>query len=73
MAHLVSRWGSDSFPSGAYPLVWCRSSGIVLPTFRGHEGPNAENVIGTGDGWLTELSTTDLKELFALRKEAVAW
>ncbi|MCK4660980.1 MAG: DEAD/DEAH box helicase [Phycisphaerae bacterium] len=32
----------------------------------------AEKVVGTGEGWLTELSTTELKELFALRKEAVA-
>jgi hypothetical protein len=32
----------------------------------------AENVIGTGEGWLTELLTTELKGLFALRKEAVA-
>jgi len=31
----------------------------------------AEKVIGTGEGWLTELSTAELKELFALRKEAV--
>ena len=32
----------------------------------------AETVVGTGEGWLTELSTADLKELFALRKDAVA-
>jgi SNF2 family DNA or RNA helicase len=31
----------------------------------------AETVVGTGEGWLTELSTRQLKELFALRKEAV--
>jgi SNF2 family DNA or RNA helicase len=31
----------------------------------------AEQVVGTGEGWLTELSTAALKELFALRKEAV--
>ena len=31
----------------------------------------AERVVGTGEGWLTELSTAELKELFALRKEAV--
>ena len=31
----------------------------------------AEAVVGTGEGWLTELSTAALKELFALRKEAV--
>jgi hypothetical protein len=29
-------------------------------------------VVGTGEGWLTELSTAALKELFALRKEAVS-
>ncbi|MGB2986486.1 MAG: C-terminal helicase domain-containing protein, partial [Phycisphaerae bacterium] len=32
----------------------------------------AEKVVGTGEGWLTELSTAELKDLFALRKEAVA-
>ena len=31
----------------------------------------AEKVIGTGEGWLTELSTSELKNLFALRKEAI--
>ena len=71
MAHLVSRWGSDAFPSGAHPLVLCRSSGIVFPTFRGHERPNAEKMIGTCEGWLTELSTAELKEFFGLQKEAV--
>ena len=32
----------------------------------------AEKVVGTGEGWLTELSTSELKALFELRKEAVA-
>ncbi len=31
----------------------------------------AGSVVGTGEGWLTELSNTELKNLFALRKEAV--
>ncbi|HEX7372033.1 MAG TPA: C-terminal helicase domain-containing protein, partial [Thermodesulfobacteriota bacterium] len=31
----------------------------------------AEKVVGTGEGWLTELSTADLKDLFTLRKEAI--
>ena len=31
----------------------------------------AEQVVGSGEGWLTELSTSDLKELFALSQEAV--
>jgi len=31
----------------------------------------AAGVVGTGEGWLTELSTAELKELFALRREAV--
>jgi SNF2 family DNA or RNA helicase len=31
----------------------------------------AQEVIGTGEGWLTELSTAELKELFSLRKEAL--
>ncbi len=29
----------------------------------------AAGVVGTGEGWLTELSTAELKEIFALRKE----
>jgi SNF2 family DNA or RNA helicase len=31
----------------------------------------AARVVGTGEGWLTELSTRELKELFALRDEAI--
>lgn len=31
----------------------------------------AENVVGTGEGWLTELSTDQLKDIFALGKDAV--
>ena len=31
----------------------------------------AENVVGTGEEWLTELSNEELKDLFALREEAV--
>jgi SNF2 family DNA or RNA helicase len=31
----------------------------------------AAGVVGTGEAWLTELSTAELKEVFALRKEAV--
>jgi SNF2 family DNA or RNA helicase len=31
----------------------------------------ASRVVGTGEGWLTELSTRELKELFALRGEAI--
>ena len=32
----------------------------------------ANTVVGTGEGWLTELSNSQIKDLFALRKEAVA-
>ncbi len=32
----------------------------------------AENIIGKGEGWLTEMTTEQLKEMFALRREAVA-
>ncbi|HEY7833073.1 MAG TPA: SNF2-related protein [Ktedonobacterales bacterium] len=32
----------------------------------------AENVIGTGESWITEMSTTELRELFSLRAEALA-
>lgn len=31
----------------------------------------AEGVVGTGEGWLTELSTAELKNLFTLRKDAI--
>ena len=31
----------------------------------------AAGVLGTGEGWLTELSNAELRELFALRREAV--
>jgi len=31
----------------------------------------AERVIGTGEAWLTELSTSELRNLFSLRKEAI--
>ena len=31
----------------------------------------AENIIGNGENWLTEMSTSQLKELFALSREAV--
>ncbi len=31
----------------------------------------SEKVIGTGEAWLTELSTAELKNLFILRKEAI--
>jgi SNF2 family DNA or RNA helicase len=32
----------------------------------------AESVIGTGEGWLTELTTRELREVLALRPGAVA-
>jgi SNF2 family DNA or RNA helicase len=32
----------------------------------------AASIVGAGEGWLTELSTAALKELFALREGAVA-
>jgi len=32
----------------------------------------AEAVVGTGEGWLTQLSTAELKELMALRPGAVS-
>ncbi len=36
-----------------------------------HKKEIASKVVGTGEGWLTELSTAELKELFTLRREAV--
>lgn len=32
----------------------------------------AESVVGSGEGWLTEISTDELRELVTLRREAVA-
>ena len=32
----------------------------------------ADHVIGAGEAWLTELSTSEIKQLFALRQEAVS-
>jgi SNF2 family DNA or RNA helicase len=32
----------------------------------------AENVLGTGEAWLTEFSTDQLRDLLALRRDAVA-
>ena len=32
----------------------------------------AERIVGTGEDWITELSTEELRELFALRAEVVA-
>jgi SNF2 family DNA or RNA helicase len=31
----------------------------------------AASIVGSGEGWLTELSTRELNELFALRREAI--
>jgi len=31
----------------------------------------AESIVGSGENWLTEMSTDQLKELFALSREAV--
>jgi SNF2 family DNA or RNA helicase len=31
----------------------------------------AEKIVGSGEGWITELSTDELKNLFRLRAEAV--
>ncbi len=31
----------------------------------------AESIVGSGENWLTEMSTAQLKELFALSREAV--
>ncbi len=32
----------------------------------------AANVLGTGEAWLTEMSTSELRDIFTLRREAVA-
>jgi len=37
-----------------------------------HKQELAERIVGAGEGWLTELSTAALKELFTLREGAVA-
>jgi SNF2 family DNA or RNA helicase len=33
----------------------------------------ADNIIGTGEGWLTEMTTEQLKDIFVLRREAVVY
>jgi len=37
-----------------------------------HKRNLADNIIGSGEEWLTELSTDGLRDLFALSREAVA-
>ncbi len=37
-----------------------------------HKQEIAGKIVGSGEGWLTELSTAQLKDLFALRADAVA-
>jgi SNF2 family DNA or RNA helicase len=32
----------------------------------------AENIVGAGEGWLTELSTDELRDIFTLRRETVS-
>jgi len=32
-----------------------------------------DNIIGTGEGWLTEMTTEQLKDIFILRREAVVY
>jgi SNF2 family DNA or RNA helicase len=36
-----------------------------------HKQEVAAQVVGSGEGWLTELSNEQLKELFTLRPEAI--
>ena len=31
----------------------------------------ADEIVGTGEGWLTEMTTDDLRDLLMLRREAV--
>jgi SNF2 family DNA or RNA helicase len=37
-----------------------------------HKLELAEQVVGSGEGWLTELSTEEIRDLMALREEAIA-
>jgi SNF2 family DNA or RNA helicase len=36
-----------------------------------HKQEIASSIVGTGEGWLTEMSNAQLKEIFALRREAI--
>jgi hypothetical protein len=36
-----------------------------------HKKEIAGSIVGAGEAWLTELSAAQLRELFALRKDAV--
>ena len=42
-----------------------------IDTLIEHKQGIAANVVGSGEGWLTELSTAQLKDVLALRREAV--
>jgi SNF2 family DNA or RNA helicase len=42
-----------------------------IDTLIEHKQGIAANVVGTGEGWLTELSTAQLKDILALRRAAV--
>ena len=47
------------------------SPGITLLAEVLREKELAESIVGSGENWLTEMSTAQLKELFALSREAV--
>ena len=36
-----------------------------------HKRGLAESIVSSGEAWLTELSTTELKNLFSLQQEAI--
>ncbi len=42
-----------------------------IDTLLAHKRSLADNIIGTGEEWITELTTTALRELFELSREAV--
>ena len=56
------------FLHGGVPETQARPHDRTRPGRR----QGAEKVVSIGEGWLTELSTSVLKELFALRTVAVA-
>ncbi len=54
------------------PLYTSRVASDYSATASSRNANNSFSIVGAGEGWLTELSTPMLKELFALREDAVA-
>ena len=49
------------------PILGDHEGGVKEPL----EGKLAESIVGSGEEWLTELSTDELRDLLLLRREMV--